>query len=103
MGGGAPALPGGGPTKVPLTEADIYITGNGGNANDLCMIRATNDDNDCKVPHTFQVEPVKPARPTNATGQFEIADERSPQEIAELIRSLGYEPVWKDWDAVLTA
>lgn len=42
-------------------------------------------------------------RPTNATGQFDIGDERSPQEIAELIRRLGYEPVWKDWDAALTA
>jgi 2-iminoacetate synthase len=40
---------------------------------------------------------------TNATGQFEIADERSPQEVADLIRKLGYEPVWKDWDAALTA
>jgi len=27
----------------------------------------------------------------------------SPQEVAELIRRLGYEPVWKDWDASLTA
>ena len=42
-------------------------------------------------------------RETNATGQFEIADERSPEEIANLIRRLGYEPVWKDWDAALTA
>jgi 2-iminoacetate synthase len=42
-------------------------------------------------------------RSTNATGQFEIADERSPAQIAELIRRLGYEPVWKDWDAALTA
>ena len=41
-------------------------------------------------------------RPTNATGQFNIGDERSPQEVAELIRRLGYEPVWKDWDAALT-
>jgi 2-iminoacetate synthase len=40
---------------------------------------------------------------TNATGQFEIADERSPQEVAALLRRLGYEPVWKDWDAALTA
>ncbi len=40
--------------------------------------------------------------PTNATGQFNIADERSPGEVAELIRKLGYEPVWKDWDAALT-
>ncbi len=30
--------------------------------------------------------------------QFEISDERSPQEIANMIRSQGYEPVWKDWD-----
>ena len=42
-------------------------------------------------------------RSTNATGQFEIADNRSPAEIATLIRRLGYEPVWKDWDAALTA
>jgi 2-iminoacetate synthase len=42
-------------------------------------------------------------RPTNATGQFNIGDERSPQEIAAHIRKLGYEPVWKDWDAALTA
>jgi len=42
-------------------------------------------------------------RATNATGQFEIADERSPQEVAELLRKLGYEPVWKDWDSALTA
>jgi 2-iminoacetate synthase len=39
---------------------------------------------------------------TNATGQFEISDDRSPGEVAELIRKLGYEPVWKDWDAALT-
>ena len=42
-------------------------------------------------------------RPLNATGQFQIADERSPHEVADLIRQLGYEPVWKDWDAALTA
>ncbi|MFB9864266.1 2-iminoacetate synthase ThiH [Rufibacter immobilis] len=30
--------------------------------------------------------------------QFEISDERSPQEIAQMIRRQGYEPVWKDWD-----
>ena len=30
--------------------------------------------------------------------QFEIHDERSPQEIAAMIRAKGYEAVWKDWD-----
>jgi 2-iminoacetate synthase len=39
----------------------------------------------------------------HATGQFDIADSRPPQEVAEQIRRLGYEPVWKDWDAALSA
>ena len=39
---------------------------------------------------------------TNATGQFNIADERSAEEVVKLIQRLGYEPVWKDWDAALT-
>jgi 2-iminoacetate synthase len=30
--------------------------------------------------------------------QFEIDDARSPGEIADMIRTQGYEPVWKDWD-----
>ncbi len=33
--------------------------------------------------------------------QFEISDERSAKEIADLIRNSGYEPVWKDWDNAL--
>jgi 2-iminoacetate synthase len=45
----------------------------------------------------------QPERATNATGQFQIADERPPHEVAAQIRRLGYEPVWKDWDAALTA
>ena len=32
--------------------------------------------------------------------QFEVSDSRSPMEVAETIRRHGYEPVWKDWDAV---
>ena len=38
-----------------------------------------------------------------ATGQFQTADDRSPEEIAEVISRLGYEPVWKDWDAALAS
>lgn len=33
--------------------------------------------------------------------QFEISDERFPEEIASVIRRQGYEPVWKDWDSIL--
>lgn len=45
---------------------------------------------------------AEPAGNGAATRQFSIADERSPEEVAECIRRLGYEPVWKDWDAALT-
>jgi 2-iminoacetate synthase len=40
---------------------------------------------------------------SGATGQFDIADERSPADIARLISRLGYEPVWKDWDRALSS
>lgn len=45
------------------------------------------------------------ARPgeTTATGQFDIADERSPAAVATYLRSLKLEPVWKDWDASILA
>ena len=36
---------------------------------------------------------------TDAAEQFEIADNRSPHEVAAVINSHGYETVWKDWDA----
>lgn len=46
---------------------------------------------------------TKPANGTNATGQFDIADERPPETVAETISRLGYEPVWKDWEAAILA
>ena len=36
-----------------------------------------------------------------ATVQFDISDERSPAEIAAVLRRRGIEPVWKDWDQAL--
>jgi 2-iminoacetate synthase len=36
-----------------------------------------------------------------ATGQFEISDERSPSEVAKVLRRAGFEPVWKDWEQAL--
>ena len=45
--------------------------------------------------------PADSAADAGATGQFQIADERSPAQIAELLRVRGFEPVWKDWDAAI--
>lgn len=35
-----------------------------------------------------------------ALEQFEVTDGRTPEQVCESIRQHGYEPVWKDWDAV---
>lgn len=34
----------------------------------------------------------------DALEQFEVSDGRTPAEVAQEIRDLGYEAVWKDWD-----
>lgn len=41
------------------------------------------------------------SRPQNGSKQFEVEDARSPSTIAAMLKSLGLEPVWKDWDRAL--
>ncbi len=36
-----------------------------------------------------------------AEEQFEIADTRSPEEIAQFLLSIGLDPIWKDWDTAI--
>lgn len=38
---------------------------------------------------------------TPAAGQFDVSDARSAAEVAAHLRSVGLEPVWKDWDAAI--
>lgn len=38
---------------------------------------------------------------TFATRQFEIHDDRPPEVVAERLRKLGLDPVWKDWDSAI--
>jgi len=33
-----------------------------------------------------------------SSGQFEVDDTRSPAAVVEMLRNLGFDPVWKDWD-----
>lgn len=42
-----------------------------------------------------------PSEGEQATEQFAIADHRSVEEVAARVRTLGLEPVWKDWDPAL--
>jgi 2-iminoacetate synthase len=39
---------------------------------------------------------------SGAVEQFEVADTRTPSQVAAMIRSHGRDPVWKDWDAAFT-
>ncbi len=45
-------------------------------------------------------EPGGYASESDAEPQFEISDTRSPAEVAAALRSMGYDPVWKDWTRV---
>ena len=45
-------------------------------------------------------EPGGYEHPDEATEQFEIADERSPEEVAGRLRAMGYDPVWEDWGRI---
>jgi len=42
-------------------------------------------------------EPGGYAAPSEAEPQFEISDDRTPEQVAAALRSRGYDPVWKDW------
>lgn len=46
-----------------------------------------------------KTEPGGYASTPDALEQFHVSDERAPLEVAAEISSLGYDPVWKDWDA----
>ncbi|MBA2608104.1 MAG: 2-iminoacetate synthase ThiH [Actinobacteria bacterium] len=45
-------------------------------------------------------EPGGYASASYAEPQFEISDTRSPADFAAALRSMGYDPVWKDWTRV---
>jgi 2-iminoacetate synthase len=58
------------------------------------------------VTHTSagsHTDPGGYTEPGVAEGQFEVDDTRAPEEVANALRALGYEPVWKDWDAAMRA
>ncbi|QBF84716.1 2-iminoacetate synthase ThiH [Shewanella maritima] len=44
-------------------------------------------------------EPGGYANPQSQLDQFEISDDRSTQEIVQVMKAKGFQPVWKDWEA----
>ena len=58
------------------------------------------------VTHTSagsHADPGGYTEPGEATAQFDVDDTRTVEEVAAALRALGYEPVWKDWDAAMHA
>jgi 2-iminoacetate synthase len=49
-----------------------------------------------------RTDPGGYSRPEEAEKQFETEDRRSPEEVSQAIRSRGFDPVWKDWEATLS-
>lgn len=47
-----------------------------------------------------KTEPGGYSHPKEELEQFEVSDSRTPHEVADAIIKEGYQPVWKDWDAV---
>ena len=50
-----------------------------------------------------RVEVTEDTTGKRAEGQFGIADQRSPQSIAEMLHASGLDAVWKDWDPAILA
>ncbi len=48
-----------------------------------------------------RTEPGGYETPAEDSEQFEVADQRTPAQVAARLRQLGYDPVWKDWEATL--
>ncbi len=48
-----------------------------------------------------RTEPGGYVEPHEAEGQFAVVDSRTPAEVADRLTSLGFEPVWKDWEEAL--
>jgi 2-iminoacetate synthase len=84
----------------------------------MCAYRIINEDLEISIstrePETFRNHLIKLGTTTMSAGsktnpggyavdtesleQFEIDDERTPEQVAAVIAAAGYEPVWKDWD-----
>ncbi len=47
-----------------------------------------------------KTEPGGYATYPQALEQFEVSDQRTPFEVEDAIHNVGYETVWKDWDAI---
>ena len=90
------------PLRDALAPLGITVMSAGSHTEPGGYTGAGNDDLHLTV-RGKRVEVETKAETNRAEGQFGIADQRSPQSVAEMLRQRGLDPVWKDWDASILA
>jgi 2-iminoacetate synthase len=51
-----------------------------------------------KISAGSRTNPGGYSRPQTESAQFQVEDTRTPSAVADMLKSQGLEPVWKDWD-----
>ena len=90
------------PLRDALAPLGITVMSAGSHTEPGGYTGAGNDDLHLTV-RGKRVEVAEKAETNRAEGQFGIADQRTPQGVAEMLRKQGLDPVWKDWDASILA
>ena len=90
------------PLRDALAPLGITVMSAGSHTEPGGYTGAGNDDLHLTV-RGKRVEVETKAETNRAEGQFGIADQRSAQSVAEMLRKNGLDPVWKDWDASILA
>lgn len=90
------------PLRDALAPLGITVMSAGSHTEPGGYTGAGNDDLHLTV-RGKRVEVEEKAETNRAEGQFGIADQRSAQSVAEMLRKNGLDPVWKDWDPSILA
>ncbi len=48
-----------------------------------------------------KTSPLGYTQPQENKGQFEVEDNRNPQEVSSALKNQGFDAMWKDWDPIL--
>lgn len=88
------------PLRDSLATLGVTVMSAGSHTEPGGYTGAGNDDLHLTVKGR-RVDVQEKAESAKAEGQFGIADERSPAEVAAMLQSQGLDAVWKDWDPAI--
>ncbi len=88
------------PLRDSLATLGVTVMSAGSHTEPGGYTGAGNDDLHLTVKGR-RVDVQEKAESAKAEGQFGIADERSPAEVAAMLQKQGLDAVWKDWDPAI--